>query len=262
VALRGDDRARVATLFLLACVGGYADAVSYLGLGHVFTAAMTGNTVLLALAAAQQDWTAVVRSTVALTGFVCGVALGQLVVGRFEARTQWPRAVGAGLSLELVLLTALAIGGLLAGASPSEWQRHFLIFLSAVAMGAQSATARKVDIAAVSTTYVTGTLTSLTAGTVEWLRATRQVRRRARHNPAETVQVVTVHGPALPAVAWLVYALGALIGGLIVMTATVLAFPLAALVVAVLALIDWRADSGDLQVTPPLPTESSTSGSG
>jgi len=37
-------------LLLLACVAGSVDAVSYVGLGHVFTANMTGNTVLLGLA--------------------------------------------------------------------------------------------------------------------------------------------------------------------------------------------------------------------
>ena len=239
---RPAERARLATLVILAGIGGYVDAVSYLGFGRVFTAAMTGNTVLLALAVAEQDWSAALRSAVALAGFVGGVALGQLVVGRFEARTHWPQAVGAGLSFELVLLAMLAVGWWLAGASPSGAAGHLLIALSALAMGAQSATARKLDVGAVSTTYVTGTLTSLTAGTIEWLRATRRARRQAQQNPKETLQAVTAHGPVLPAVAWGVYAAGALAGGLVVMLASVAAFPLAALAVAVLALVDWRLD--------------------
>jgi uncharacterized membrane protein YoaK (UPF0700 family) len=37
---------RIGTLIVLTGVGGYVDAVSYLRLGRVFTAAMTGNTVL------------------------------------------------------------------------------------------------------------------------------------------------------------------------------------------------------------------------
>lgn len=37
-------------LLLLACAAGAIDAISYLGLGRVFTANMTGNTVLLSLA--------------------------------------------------------------------------------------------------------------------------------------------------------------------------------------------------------------------
>jgi uncharacterized membrane protein YoaK (UPF0700 family) len=239
-----DERARLATLVVLAGVGGYIDAVSYLGLGHVFTAAMTGNTVLLALAVAEQDWGAVLRSAVALIGFVGGVALGQIVVGRFEARVRWPRAVGAGLSIELALLVALTTGSYLAGSPPSGWTRHLLIGLSALAMGTQSATARKLDVGAVSTTYVTGTLTSLTAGTVEWLRSSRQARRQVQHNPKETAQAVTVHGPVLPAIAWAVYAGGALVGGLIVLMVAQAAFPLAALFIASVAFVDWRVARG------------------
>jgi uncharacterized membrane protein YoaK (UPF0700 family) len=104
---RPSERVKIATLITLTGIGGYVDAVSYLGLGRVFTAAMTGNTVRLALAVAERDWSAALRSATALIGFVAGVALGQIVVGRFEARTRWPRAVGSGLVIELALLPAL-----------------------------------------------------------------------------------------------------------------------------------------------------------
>src|SRR6188474_440431 len=115
---RPSERVKIATLITLTGVGGYVDAVSYLGLGRVFTAAMTGNTVLLALA---------------LIGCVGGVALGQIVVGRFEARTHWPRAVGSGLVIETVLLAALAAGWYLAGPQPVGSGAHLLIFASALA---------------------------------------------------------------------------------------------------------------------------------
>jgi uncharacterized membrane protein YoaK (UPF0700 family) len=59
-------------LLLLACVAGSVDAVSYVGLGHVFTANMTGNTVLLGLALGQAEHGAVVRSGLALVGFLAG----------------------------------------------------------------------------------------------------------------------------------------------------------------------------------------------
>src|SRR3954449_12156346 len=106
--LRPSERVKIATLIALTGIGGYVDAVSYLGLGRVFTAAMTGNTVLLALALTARDGAAVLRSSVALLGFIAGVALGQVVVGRFEARSHWPRAVGSGLLVELSLLASLA----------------------------------------------------------------------------------------------------------------------------------------------------------
>src|SRR5215210_837388 len=107
---RPSEQVKIATLITLTGIGGYVDAVSYLGLGHVFTAAMTGNTVLLALAVGEQEWSAAGRATVALVGFVGGVAVGQLVVGRFAARPHWPRAVSLGLLVELSLLLMLAVG--------------------------------------------------------------------------------------------------------------------------------------------------------
>ena len=53
-------------VLLLACVAGSVDAVSYMGLGHVFTANMTGNTVLLGMALGQAESQAVARSSLAL----------------------------------------------------------------------------------------------------------------------------------------------------------------------------------------------------
>ncbi|MGN6697263.1 MAG: YoaK family protein, partial [Thermomicrobiales bacterium] len=61
-------------LLLLAGAAGSLDAISYLGLGHVFTANMTGNTVLLGVALAQRDMPAALRNAVALVGFGVGVA--------------------------------------------------------------------------------------------------------------------------------------------------------------------------------------------
>ena len=46
---------RESMLLLLTLVAASVDAISYLGLGHVFTAMMTGNTVLLGLALAQGE---------------------------------------------------------------------------------------------------------------------------------------------------------------------------------------------------------------
>ena len=55
-------------LVLLAC----AAAVSYLLFEQVFTATMTGNTVLLGLAMVHTDRPALVRSGIALAGFLVG----------------------------------------------------------------------------------------------------------------------------------------------------------------------------------------------
>jgi uncharacterized membrane protein YoaK (UPF0700 family) len=70
------QRRRNGLVLLLACVAGGVDAVSYMSLGHVFTANMTGNTVLLGLALGQAESRAVVRSSLALIGFLAGAFLG------------------------------------------------------------------------------------------------------------------------------------------------------------------------------------------
>ena len=56
------------------------DAISYLGLGHVFTANMTGNTVLLGLAIGQGQGLAALRSIIALVGFALGAALSAVML--------------------------------------------------------------------------------------------------------------------------------------------------------------------------------------
>src|SRR5712691_993515 len=65
-------------LLALTWAAGSVDAISYLGLGHVFTAMMTGNTVLLGLALAQGEVWAVLRSIIALVGFAAGAAVSAL----------------------------------------------------------------------------------------------------------------------------------------------------------------------------------------
>ena len=85
------------------------------------------------------------------------------------------------------------------------------------------------------------TLTSLTSGTVEWLRSAERRRSQMTEQRVAQPDSAVVHGPVLPAVAWGVYAAGALGGGLVVMAApTVALFP-ALLAVVIVALVDFRA---------------------
>lgn len=78
---------------VLAFATGYIDALGYLGFGRVFTANMSGNTVLLGMALAQLDGDAVARSSLALAGLLAGDAL--------------PAAAATAV---LIVLSALALG--------------------------------------------------------------------------------------------------------------------------------------------------------
>src|SRR5215212_11643581 len=72
---------RDAMLIMLSLAAGCVDAVGYLGLGQIFVANMTGNTVLLGLALGQAKGQAALRAVVALAGFIVGVGVGAVIVG-------------------------------------------------------------------------------------------------------------------------------------------------------------------------------------
>lgn len=147
---------------MLSATSGYVDALSYLGLGHVFTSNMTGNTILLGLALGQEQGLAALRSAIALAGFLAGVVVGAMLVGPEEGRGIWPARVTAACALESAILLAVALGGLLVGAAPAAPEVYALIALAALAMGLQSAAVRVLGVSGVTTTYITGTWCSST----------------------------------------------------------------------------------------------------
>jgi uncharacterized membrane protein YoaK (UPF0700 family) len=127
-------------LLALAFAAGYVDALGYLRLRRVFTANMTGNTVLLGIAIAQLDGDAAIRSSLALAGFLAGAGVGAWIVERDHSKGLWPRAVMLALTLEWLILVAFALGWQLASdALPAAAPTAALIVLSAPAMGIQSA---------------------------------------------------------------------------------------------------------------------------
>lgn len=197
------SRRRVAAL--LAGAAGFLDAVGYLMLG-LFTANMTGNTVLLGIAIGQARWQGVGRAALALGAFMAGAAAGALVL-----RSQ--RRIGNVLLLETATLLA-ALGawagraGEHAGPLPGDVVLPLTGLLSA-AMGLQNAAVRRVGEQRVSTTYVTGTLTNLAIEAVTLLLVRSEGRPVGVGDPAARPR-----GSApLFAVLWLAYIGGALAGG-------------------------------------------------
>ncbi len=157
----------------LTLVAGCTDAISYLGLGRVFTANMTGNTVLLGVAVAQRDAGAAGRSAAALGGFVVGATL----VGLVPSRRSGLRSVTAPLVAEVTLLAGLLGWWMVAGSGPTGAVRDGLIAVAGTAMGVQSAAVARLGVPGVATTYITGTWTGITAGVASWLRRHPLVRR-------------------------------------------------------------------------------------
>jgi len=222
-------------LLALTWAAGNIDAISYFGLGHVFTAMMTGNTVLLGLALAQGEVLAALRSILALVGFSVGVFVGALIVERESQPQDWPAVVTNAIGLEAVILAIFAGTSFLTGGAGVT---YFLIFLFATAMGIQSAAVRRLGVPGIATTYITGTLTSLMVDLLGWLRsiAARLPARRAeagagrKASPMPWEQRVGL----LAGVVGL-YCFGAFVGGVLEIQASPLAPlpPLAAVMLVV-----------------------------
>lgn len=196
------------------------DALGYLGLNHVFTANMTGNIVLLGLALGQGQVFAVLRSIVALGGFVVGVVIAALFVERDHQREEWPTGVTDALTVEWLILFLFTIAWHFPGSERTGGVVYVLIALSAVAMGIQSAAVRRLNLPGIQTTVVTGTLTSLMSGLVGWLGPTADERSSAL-GPAEKGAVSAEsasqrkHRLRLQAAVFLLYGFAAVVSGIV-----------------------------------------------
>jgi len=151
----------VVALFGLTFVTGVIDAVSFLGLGHVFTANMTGNVVLLGFALGGTADLSVGRSLAAL----CAFATGSVVGGRLtNERQRTPaRQLLIAMHAEVLFLCLAAAATLVAGGDTSFAGLSPVIVLTAVAMGLRNAVVRKLAVPDLTTTVLTLTVTGLAA---------------------------------------------------------------------------------------------------
>ena len=147
----------------LTVITGLVDAFSYLTLGHVFVANMTGNVVFLAFALAGVGGFSVVTSLVAVGAFILGALAGGLFRSRLSSRLHRQLAVATGT--QLILLFAAVILSAIAGGSPQDGLRYGLVAVLAVAMGIQNATARGLAVPDLTTTVLTLTITGIAADT-------------------------------------------------------------------------------------------------
>ncbi len=148
-------------LLALTLMSGYMDAVSYLALDAVFVANMTGNLVLLGLAVARAAGEKTLWSAMAFVGFAIGAGTGGRVVGLGHGAVEWPRRVTVALAVEVIMLACFAAGWFTTGGRPAGGWIGALVIVASAAMGLQSAAARTLGVSGVTTTYVTGTLTTL-----------------------------------------------------------------------------------------------------
>jgi uncharacterized membrane protein YoaK (UPF0700 family) len=149
-------------MLLLTLVTGFVDAYSYLSLGHVFVANMTGNVVFSGFAIAGAPGFSLAASVAALAAF----AVGALVSGRVGRAnsTHRGRLLSTALAIEATMLLAAYLVAQL-GASPEQNAgiRYALIALLGIGMGVQNAAARALAVPDLTTTVLTLTITGTSA---------------------------------------------------------------------------------------------------
>ena len=154
---------------------GLVDAASYLGLGKVFSANMTGNVVLLGFGIAGGYNLPIVAPIVSLVAFTVGAALGGRLAQSVADRHRVHVGVALGAEVTLLSVAALvtAVGTVRADAASGD----AVIALLALAMGVRNSTVRRIAVPDLTTTVLTLTLTGLAAD-LRHLRTNRSAPKR------------------------------------------------------------------------------------
>lgn len=146
-------------MLALTVVTGLVDAVSYLELGRVFVANMTGNVVFSGFAIAGAPGFSFAASLVALAAFAVGALLGGLIVHR--SLTHRGRMLLYALLVETACALAASIVTLASGHPFVGGSRFALIALLGIGLGAQNAVSRALAVPGLTTTVLTLTITGI-----------------------------------------------------------------------------------------------------
>ncbi len=148
-------------LLSMTLVTGLVDAFSYLVLGHVFVANMTGNIVLLGFALAGAPGFSIGASATALASFFAGALIG----GRLGSRHSGHRGRlhSSAAAIQALFLAASVVLAAFSGSMPVTGFRYALIVVLGAAMGIQNAAARKIAVPDLTTTVLTLTITGIAA---------------------------------------------------------------------------------------------------
>ena len=174
----------LARVGLLCLVAGMVDAYGYMTLGHVFAANMTGNTVLLAIAAVRGELASSMSYVLTLCAFAAGSVFGA-VLKRASGRAYVP------LLLAALLLAATGL------AAPGR----AMLGAIAIVMGLQATSVSKFGATSLQTIVITGPIVRLAEGLVDLLWSGKGADTRAAADAS-----------AHNGLAWIAYGAGACLG--------------------------------------------------
>lgn len=142
---------------------GVIDVASYLGLGQIFTANMTGNTIFLAIAIGRGNVVTGARSAMALAMFGTGAFLGGRYLGTAPAGASWTSRVTWTLWVETGFLAVFSVLWLIVGWQAGGLAVLALISVCSVGMGLQSSAGRNLAVPGMTTNVLTMAFTGLMA---------------------------------------------------------------------------------------------------
>ena len=159
-----DEVKLLLALQAMTMVTGFVDAVSYLGLGHVFTANMTGNVVLLGLALVEAPRLSIARPLISILAFMAGgVVGGRLSLALLAVPRRRYVVTSAAFEAALLGTGALLCARSSIAADASGARIYMVIVLTAAAMGLRTATVHHLAVTDITTTVVTSILAAVAA---------------------------------------------------------------------------------------------------
>jgi uncharacterized membrane protein YoaK (UPF0700 family) len=234
----GSPRPNAAALdfYLLSWVAGVMDALSYVR-AKVFTANMTGNSVILGLAAAGPERARAFHCLLAILAFSLGVLLGAVLLAGRARASDWSNELKLGLTWELPFVVAFSVLWAIFPVDGPSWSLPLLVAAAGSALGLQSVAVRQLHISGVVTTFITGTITNAITSFVR-----RRDQRWDNQQPQPTLLLGLVG----------IYIAAAAAGGFLAVLGSPLA-PLLALVALAIVLIRSHRSARGLLGSTPLP---------
>jgi uncharacterized membrane protein YoaK (UPF0700 family) len=162
-SLTNSERVLHGSLYCLTFVTGLVDAGSYLAMGHVFTANMTGNIIFLGFAFGGVPGLSIGRSATALGFALAGGLLAGKIDSLFEKRRRniW---LAAAFGIEtLLLFDAMIVSWYFKprGGQHISTALYGIIALTALGMGVRNGTVRRLAVPELTTTVLTLTVAAL-----------------------------------------------------------------------------------------------------
>ena len=247
-----DVKVRNRLLDALTVSSGAVDAVSFLALGKVFTAFVTGNVAFLGMAIASTTGSTIygvvapraISVLAAMAGFAVGVFLATKIVRQHVPKDEqatgivWPERTTLALGFSLLAHLCFVLIWFATSARPGDNVIPVLLAAWALAMGMQSAAVRQLDVPGIFTTAATATFIFLFG---DW----------AYNRPLTSEEHSRLRGVLVS------LAIGATAGGLLLIHAPIYAPVLPfvitiGVVVTAASVFRYRAETPSLRVERPL----------